>query len=240
MTELLQEVEARERANPLRCPSPKRGNGKTPPTAATLFLGDKPHCCYCNGDHSPGRCSRVAKTEERKQIIMKTGRCFMCLRKGHLIRLCRSKQRCNVCGGKHHFSICTSSGQTESATTGLNPASVPPFQPPTTTSTLLVNARGPVLLQTAIMQTAIIKLFNPEEPKRSIEVKAILGTGSQQSYATKKVKDALALKCLEMLVMTFGASDKKVTKRLRPMTLPGLDKVRPGARDGVCMCPLDL
>ncbi len=79
---------------------------------------DKPHCCYCNG---PGRCSRVAKMEERKQILMKTGRCFVCLRKGHL---CRSKQRCNVCGGKHHFS------QTESATTGLNPAS-PPFQPPT-------------------------------------------------------------------------------------------------------------
>ncbi len=91
-----------------------------------------------------------------------------------------------------------------------------------------------------LLQTAIIKLFNPEEPKRSIEVRAILDTGSQQSYATKKVKDALALKCLEMSVMTFGASDKKVTKRLRPMTLPGLDKVRPGARDGVCMCPLDL
>ncbi len=202
----------------MQCP---RGNGRNPPTAATLFLGDKPvkpNCCYCNGDYSPGRCSRVAKPEERKQILMKTGRCFMCLRKGHLIRFCRSKQRCNVCGGKHHSSICTSSGQTESATTGLNPSS-PPFQSPTTTSTLLVSARGPVLLQ-----TAIIKLFNAEEPKRSIEVRAILDTGSQQSYATKRVKDALALKCLEkrtMSVMTFGASKKKDSD-LRT-TLSGLE-----------------
>ncbi len=75
-TELLQEVEARERANPLRCHSPKRGIGRTPPTAATLFLGDKsdkPHCCYCNGDHNSGRCSRVAKPEERKQILSLAG-----------------------------------------------------------------------------------------------------------------------------------------------------------------------
>ncbi len=85
----------------------------------------------------------------------------------------------------------------------LNPAS-PPFQPPGT-STLLVNARGPVLLQ-----TAIIKLFNPEEPRRSIEVRAILDTGSQQCD--------LALKCLEkrtMSVMTFGASDKSTQTLVR-------------------------
>ncbi len=140
---------------------------------------------------------------------MKTGRCFMSLRKGHLIRLCRSKQRCNVCGGKHPSSICTSSGQTESATTELNPAS-PPHS----------NLRPP-----------IIKLFNPEEPNRSIEVRVILDTGSQQSYATKRVKDALALKCLEkrtMSVMTFGASTKKTQTydivRIRILTRYGQEQ----------------
>ena len=74
-------------------------------------------------------------------------------------------------------------------------------------STLLVKAKGPVLLQTARVQ-----LFNPDDPGRSVEVRAILDTGSQQSYTTEKVKDALLLNCHErrvMSVVTFGASDKK-------------------------------
>lgn len=80
---------------------------------------------------------------------------------------------------------------TEPPVTGLNPVASP-FQPPMTTSMLLVNARGPVLLQ-----TARVKLFNPENPERMIEVKAILDTGSQQSYATDKVKNVLSLRCHE-------------------------------------------
>jgi len=57
-----------------------------------------------------------------------------------------------------------------------------------------------------------VKLFNPEYPGQTVEVRAILDTGSQQSYATSKVKDALSLRCHEkrtMSVMTFGASDKR-------------------------------
>lgn len=217
MTELLQEVEARERTNPLSGPSlsnQKRSGGRMPPTAATLFLGDKPNCCYCNHSHTPERCDQVSNPEERKQALMKSGRCFVCLRRGHLSRQCRSKLRCVACGGRHHSSICTKassrekepSGQVEAPMTALNPAA-PSFQPPTTSSTLLVNARGPVLLQ-----TARVKLFNPEYPGQTVEVRAILDTGSQQSYATSKVKDALSLRCHEkrtMSVMTFGASDKR-------------------------------
>ena len=96
--------------------------------------------------------------------------------------------------------------QTESPVTGLNPAASP-FQPPMTTSMFLVNVRGPVLLQ-----TARVKLFNPENPERMIEVRAILNTGRQQSYATDKVKNVLSLRChkkLTMFLMTFGASDKR-------------------------------
>ena len=101
MTELLQEVEARERANPLSGSSlsnQKRGGGRTPPTAATLFLGDKPNCCYCNHSHTPERCDQVSSPEERKQALMKSGRCFVCLRRGHIGRQCRSKLRCVACG----------------------------------------------------------------------------------------------------------------------------------------------
>ena len=56
MTELLQEIEARERVRPQSASvqsNQKKGGGKVPPTAATLLLGDKPQCCYCNQNHTP-------------------------------------------------------------------------------------------------------------------------------------------------------------------------------------------
>ena len=89
-------------------------------------------------------------------------------------------------------------------TTGLNP-SAPSFDPPTVLS-LLVNAKGPVLLQ-----TAKVKLFNPDRPERTVEVRAVLDTGSQQSYTTKKVQDALTLRPLrkrDMSVLNFGCRDQ--------------------------------
>ena len=104
MTELLQKVEARERANPL--PSSvqatrRRVVGKTPPTAATLFMVDKSHCCYCNGSHTHERCDQVNNPEECKQALMKSGRVF-CVLEEHLICQCRSKLCCVTCRGRHH------------------------------------------------------------------------------------------------------------------------------------------
>jgi len=116
MTELQQEIEAHERANPLAVSNqsnPKRGGGKPPPTAATLLLGEKPHCCYCNHSHTPEACDQVRNSEERKQTLMNSGRCFVCLRKGHLGRQCRSKLRCATCGRRHHLSICAKTSPRE-------------------------------------------------------------------------------------------------------------------------------
>lgn len=82
VTELLQEIEARERANPQSGSIPsnkRRSGGRTPPAASTLFQGDKPHCCYCNSDNNPEKCDHVSGSEECNQAIMKLGRCFVCL-----------------------------------------------------------------------------------------------------------------------------------------------------------------
>ena len=100
LTELLQEIKAREQARlqSASVQSNQKGGGKVPPTAATLLLGDKPQCCYCNRNHIPERCDQVSKPDERKQAQMRYGRCFVCLLKEHLGRECRSKLRCVTCG----------------------------------------------------------------------------------------------------------------------------------------------
>ena len=83
----------------------------------------------------------------------------------------------------------------------LNPGAST-FLPPANTS-LFIGAKEAVLLQTAKVQ-----IYNPDKPDQALEVRAVLDTGSQQSYATQRVKDVLALESRmqqAMSIMTFGS-----------------------------------
>ena len=99
------------------------------------------------------------------------------------------------------------------------------FQP-TTSASLLVGARG-----TALLQTARVRIYDPERPGQSVDVRAVLDRGSQQSYATQRVKDALDLKAhgnQSMLVATFGSDQQKTQVcdivRIGVVTKEGLDQ----------------
>ena len=220
LKELVLEIEARERTSACATSSnpPTKRQSKEPGTAATLLSkGVLLQCCFCNQQHPSERCQTVKSPEDRRQSLMRAGRCFRCLARGHLGRQCKSKTRCNKCNGRnHHCSICNggtesnprdakdtpTSDPTESAT--LDPEARP-FQPQNTA--LLVGTKGAVLLQ-----TASVHAYDPERPEHSMTVRAILDTGSQQSYVSQRVKDTLALKpsCKQTLsVMTFSSNDQK-------------------------------
>ncbi len=104
------EVSARERVTNRSRPPTRRNEHRPPPSATSLVSSGTTSlntpCCYCDQLHSPGTCSIVPQIEARKQILRRSGRCFSCLRKGHLVRDCRSQGRCHNCKGRHHSSIC--------------------------------------------------------------------------------------------------------------------------------------
>lgn len=106
-----EELIARERThNPIQLPS-RRSQDKSRSTATTLFSGAQPPisgltCCYYQQPHSSTDCSSVPSIGARKQILRANGRCFSCLRKGHIGRNCRSPRKCPKCSGRHHPSIC--------------------------------------------------------------------------------------------------------------------------------------
>jgi len=76
------------------------------PTGAALMTTVLPACCYCGNAHKPVACDTVVQVSTRKQILKKSGCCFICLRKGHLSRDCRSTGWWRQCKGHHHTSIC--------------------------------------------------------------------------------------------------------------------------------------
>ena len=219
---LEQELRARERAA-VDTPAPQRKAVKIPSSAAALLTGGtdgKPSCCYCHQPHYSNSCEKVRSLEERKVALRKSGRCFVCLRRGHISRQCRSNAKCGNCHGRHHISICHRSVPTISASKGdtggeqqphsttqpasMNPAA-PTFRPPASL-TLWTCANQAVLLQTA---QAVV--FNPDNPQRSKRVRIILDLGSQRSYVTEELRRELALHKVgeqDMSIMTFGSSSQ--------------------------------
>ena len=229
------EITAQERTMTNSSQQPQQPRRNTNPTAAALLSGtpgNGPFCCYCRQAHSAASCKTVTQVSARKDILKKNGRCFLCLKRGHIIRYCRSPNRtCPKCSGKHHGSICeraqeasqqpprgdshqptsTSSSQVAHGS-GLNPGASP-YAPTQTTATLCTGVcRGAVLLQTARTYA-----HNPGNPWQSMEVRILLDSGSQRSYITEQAQRQLSLlpeREQRLSIATFGAT------REEPKTCP--------------------
>ena len=186
---LSEELEAREW---LATPNIKDGGRQVDsiPTTTAFVSGNRPigtGCCYCKGEHSPDACNIMRSVKDRKQSLRAAGRCYVCLKVGHLSRNCRSRTRCHQCSGRHHTSICEGSSRVDSmgvanlnlpggqncagSTGGLNP-SAPPFGDGST-ACCCIGSKNNVLLQTA-QATA----YDPSNPNRQRTVTILFDSGS--------------------------------------------------------------
>ena len=265
-----EEIIARERvgvSNTNRAPPRREDN--TPPTATTLVSGSgnpasaTSPCCYCNQLHNPTNCDKVTQTEARKQSLRKSGRCFSCLRRGHLNRDCRSTNRCRTCGKGHHTSICSklttapqppSDTKATPTTPSTKPTAAPTLDPsapiftsPPTSTSLYVDSSKAILLQ-----TALVEAYNPDDPSLTVKLRVIMDSGSQQSYLTQHVKDTLALvardnQCLSIAAFGSRRGDPKfcelvhVAIRLRSSHKQNLELVVvPHICDPLTVQPINL
>ena len=90
---------------------------------------------YCNSDHLTNSCDIVKDVQARKDILRRAGRCYICLRRNHISKNCRSALKCGKCQGRHHETICH-----RTATTVQDSGEL---------STACAHVQAPVLLQTA-------------------------------------------------------------------------------------------
>ena len=241
-----EELVARERTalSSSQQPPTRRVADKPPHTATTLMSGNPPvtpQCCYCRQAHCSTTCQTVTQVEARKQLLMKAGRCFICLRRGHIGRECRSHTRCSKCNGKHNVSICErdpkeptrpptgstpqqgSVATSQSTPSSLNPAA-PPYTSTSTTSCVCADPRKAVLLQTARAH-----LSNPQNPHHSIEARILMDSGSQRSYISERVRAQLSLLPegeQYLLIATFGKRHEE--PRSCPIVRVGM-KLKDGA-----------
>ena len=172
-------------------------------------------CHFCLEDHVAEDCKKFRTPEERKAVLMKFSRCFICLNKGHRSFQCRSRASCKHCNGKHHFLLCqdktppSKAPQPSDATPSLNPNTA------SCTSLLgLDSAKSRAGTHERVaLQTAIAAV----EGKVGSRVRVMFDSGSQKTFVTESVVKSLGLKVLreeELGVKTFGSREAEIEMRM--------------------------
>ena len=128
-------------------------------------------CSFCNQNHQSSKCNVVTSAESRKQVLRKKGRCYLCLKSGHLSRNFKSSVKCFKCQGAHHVAICDSFEDTVSGPEQVENV------PNVSTSLYVDQYRGSVLLQTATAE-----VVRPDNDSSSLNVRV---------FSTRAVSDLM-------------------------------------------------
>ena len=202
------EVEAREKCSALngKTQDSKRGNNykSQPATAAALFTANRnrvPNCTFCKGVHASAECHVVTSIKERKNCLLKQGRCFLCMRKaGHLARDCDSSIKCFRCRGHHHVALCERSRNfytdskkqlqsSEPVKEAFENKNVQEKDGHSQTTFCGVNTWNEKQNTRVLLQTAYVKATNPEDASQNMKLRVILDSGSQRTYITKRARE---------------------------------------------------
>jgi len=236
---LKEEVEAREASEGATVST---GKSSTPhnrhpsnPTASSLVASSfKVRCVYCNGEHFSASCTTVVTAASRKEILLKSGRCFNCLKTRHKLKDCDSLKSCRYCHKRHHQSICEHSTSPHKSVVQPDSSSIQGLTnntdatSGTTSSALSKPASGKrvVLLQTA---RAVAMGENSQT-----EIRILLDSGSQLSYVTKTLQTKLQLKPIKrekLRLNTFGSSSFDA----RPCDVVSVRIRRPCSDEEICI-----
>eukprot|EP00794_Sanderia_malayensis_P016165 gene16165-biopygen13734 len=180
-----------------------------PSTASALFAGHdgQKKCAFCQEEHSPENCTKIKDVEERKHLLIKSARCFSCLKPGHRSYKCRNKISCNRCKeGNHHCAICPSLAPCISKDSQPQPTA-PVLDPTASAWVGNTGSEGRVALQTAL---AVVN------GTREGKVRVLFDTGSHKTFITAKAVSKLGLRPVRterLGIKAFGSTESNVAMR---------------------------
>ena len=225
---LKSELEARERCNAVKTNSatnsnPRfdqhKGRFKQPLSSSALHTGSEEctlQCIFCKKNHKSITCSTVTEPKARRTILRRSGRCFVCLKAGHISPVCQSKAKCFNCAARHHVAICEnprkpvqpSSSGAELASPSRSETSQERFRD-AGTSTMHVGSNN----NSVLLQTAQAFACRPDNPEPGMYTQIIFDSCSQRSYITSKTREQLNLPAVgkeTLLIKTFGDNSASV------------------------------
>ncbi|XP_021964265.1 uncharacterized protein LOC110859612 [Folsomia candida] len=226
----------------------KNGNKSSIPTAASLSNQvEKIGWIFCSKSNHPSQeCFRAQKMtmEERRDKVRDSRSCYVCLKKGHGAKFCKSSLKCSHCQKKHYKLMCPelekkseSHGDSSEFVQGMRGLTVQP-------SVTSYNQEGKVNL--VLMKTLHVMIKGPGGRNR--EVRLLFDEGSQRSYVKSSI--AIEMKCpvVENVMMQnalFGGyltdvkSRKKYEVVLGGIGSKAMKKVNLVGEEVICLsCPI--
>ena len=181
-------------------------------------------CAFCDGEHPSHKCNVVSNHKARRDIVKRKGKCYVCLRSGHIARKCNSQVNCFRCRGRHHTALCESYEKRENRQQremhGSNGSSE--NAETQTTTNMHVSGRNTVLLQTAQAEVSA-----PGVGGKTENIRLIFDSGSQKTYINERIKRSLNLKVVgkdRLLIKTFGDEAPRVREcEIVQITVKALD-----------------
>lgn len=162
-------------------------------TAAGLLNSNVTRCLFCKGDHETSSCFKAQNFDlmEKKRILSENGACFRCLKPGHLSLKCHKKLRCIVCHRSHANLMCP-----DLAVNKRKQDDNQDHREPQIDQALTNNSTSHVFLQTLRVELKGVS--------RSRLVRALIDTGSQNSYILKSTAYTLGYTCKRYVRLLHG------------------------------------
>ena len=180
----------------------------------------KRNCLYCQGSHWSDECRKVKSPAARKDILK--GKCYICLKSGHLMKNCTNEKQCYHCKEKHHHHRSLCPKLFESTANRDNALTI-------TMSRHKEAAQESSMLSTGeqvVMQTALVGAVSLDESRHE-PVRILLDTGSHRTYITEDLVKKLRLRTEgknKITVFTFGSSKPKdITSEVVTLMLKSKD-----------------
>ncbi|UYV74090.1 hypothetical protein LAZ67_11002078, partial [Cordylochernes scorpioides] len=149
-------------------------------------LREKFKCIFCDNGHPSQDCRKGMKMgmDQKNEKIKSYKRCFKCLLPGHRSRQCKKKVRCDFCMRDGHYAIMCRG--VHHAETEIKSPQRPQNSTPTPVSSdvATVNEMSNCVSTKACLETLLVKVWGP---KGSKVVRAVIDSGSSQSYILEHI-----------------------------------------------------
>lgn len=202
MAVINKEVEAWEateaiKLHQLKHPVTGQSPHPTTPIAATFVTsGSSIRFVFCKKAYFSASCTKIQTLQERKAILIRSGRCFNCQKNNHKSWECEFPRTCRHCNHKHYQSICdkgnsreTQSGRVDGAShngdsnTGTSSDNGSNTDMMSSTNITSVSKNHHMALLQTAHATALASLSGS-----SVPVRVSFDNGSQLSYIMERLQ----------------------------------------------------
>ncbi|XP_042900642.1 uncharacterized protein [Parasteatoda tepidariorum] len=186
-------------------------------TASTLHTQSKNICIFCGlvNSHDSVDCKKL-DVETKIGKLMSDGRCWVCFKRNHYSKLCRSGIVCKICNSKyHHESVCRKTLKPQNYVNRANETKTKDSENDTNSNKYQSNSKINVenisvshnnifCKDKAFLQTCSVLACSD---KNSILANAILDNASHRNFISSKLTKELKLKPVryeKLAIYSFG------------------------------------